>query len=113
MAGLLLLVRFAMSHSTVELEDTDFIEPVLLWVSICMPTGSSKSGLHRFLKSIVEKARAGCGIIGDEASWLLDDQSFEKMGSIMAENRCKLLGLYDELPMFLYYNILTTGSGHI
>lgn len=34
-------------------------------------------------------------------SWMMDDQSFEKMGDIMHKNRWKLLGLYDELSMFL------------
>ena len=30
---------------------------------------------------------------------MLDDQSFEKMGSLMADNHGKLLGLYDELVL--------------
>lgn len=34
-------------------------------------------------------------------TWFLDDQSFEKMGSIMQENNGKILALYDELTMFL------------
>lgn len=32
---------------------------------------------------------------------MLDDQSLEKLGELMQENHWKLLGLYDELPMFL------------
>ena len=32
---------------------------------------------------------------------MLDDESFEKMGDLMHQNHWKLLGLYDELPMFL------------
>ena len=38
LAGLLMILRFCMSHSVTEVEKTDWIEPVLLWVSICMPT---------------------------------------------------------------------------
>ena len=37
----------------------------------------------------------------DEASWLADDQSFEKLGELMEANHGKLLGLYDELSQFL------------
>ena len=99
--GLLLTVSFAMSYSTVEVQGTDWSEPVLLWIAICMPTGSGKSALCKFLKSLVERARQECQLTDDDPSWCLDDQSFEKMGAIMADNHGKLLGLYDELAMFL------------
>ena len=101
LAGLLLTVSFAMSHSTVQVEGTDWMEPVLLWIAICMPTGSGKTALCKFLKSLVEKARQECHLTDNDPSWCLDDQSFEKMGAIMSENHGKLLGLYDELAMFL------------
>lgn len=48
--GLLVVVSFSMSHSVVEVEGTDWLELVLLWVSICMPTGSGKTSLYKFLK---------------------------------------------------------------
>ena len=32
--GLVIIMSFAMSHSVVEVEDTDWIEPVLVWVAI-------------------------------------------------------------------------------
>ena len=41
---------------------------------------------------------------------MMDDQSFEKMGELMEENHCKLLGLYDELPMFL--KLISAEGGH-
>ena len=66
-----------------------------------MPTGSGKSALCKFLKSLVERARQECNLTEDDPSWCLDDQSFEKMGAIMAENHGKVLGLYDALAMFL------------
>ena len=101
LAGLLLTVGFAMSHSTLQIEKSDWVEPVLLWISICMPTGSGKSALCKVLKSIVEKARENTGLTDEDPSWCLDDQSFEKMGAIMSDNHGKLVGLYDELAMFL------------
>ena len=76
------------------------MEPVLLWISICMPTGSGKSSLCKLLKKMVKDARSQCGL-NDGPLWMMDDQSFEKMGELMEENHWKLLGLYDELPMFL------------
>ena len=100
LAGLSIITSFAMSHSVVEVKDTDWAEPVVLWLSICMPTGSGKSSLCKLLKKMIKDAQSQCSV-GDGPSWTLDDQSFEKMGELMGENYGKLLGLYDELPMFL------------
>lgn len=111
LAGLLLTVGFCMSHSVVQVEGTEWVEPVLLWIGICMPTGSGKSALCKFLKSLVEKARVNCGLTSSDSSWCLDDQSFEKMGSLMADNHCKLIGLYDELAMFLSQINVFRGRG--
>jgi hypothetical protein len=108
LVGLLPLVSFSMSHSVVEVEDTDWIEPVLLWMSISMPTGSGKTALCKFLKGILEDAH---GHSESEASWFIDDQSFEKMGALMEDNNSKLLGLYDELSMFLAQINVFRGKG--
>ena len=101
LAGLQIVTSFCMSHSVVQVEGTDWIEPVLLWLSICMPTGMGKSSTCKCLKKIVRDAQVNCGLDKDAPSWLCDDQSFEKIGDLMFRNHWKLLGLYDELPMFL------------
>lgn len=113
LAGLLLIVSFSMSHSVVEVEGTDWVEPVLLWISVCMPTGMGKSSLCKFLRKIVFEAQKQCREHEDDptTSWLMDDQSFEKMGDIMHKNHWKLLGLYDELPMFLSQVNIFRGRG--
>ena len=100
-----------MSHFAVEVEGTDWLEPVLLWISICMPTGAGKSSLCKFLRKLVLQARAQCGIDDTTTSWLLDDQSFEKMGDLMHANSWKLLGLYDELSVFLSQVNVCCGRG--
>ena len=99
LAGLL-IISYAMSRSVVEVQGTDWMEPVLLWISICMPTGSGKSSFCKLLKKMVKDARSQCGL-DDGPLWMMDDQSFEKMGELMEEKHWKLLGLYDKLPMFL------------
>ena len=50
LSGLLLLISFSMS---VSVEGNNWTEPVLLWIAICMPTGSGKSALCKFLRSLV------------------------------------------------------------
>lgn len=107
--GLLLIVSFSMSHCAVEVEGTDWVEPVLLWISVCMPTGSGKTSLCKYLKRLVDKTHAN--IEEDEHSWYLDDQSFEKMGAMMCDNYSKLMGLYDELAMFLSQMNIFRGKG--
>ena len=111
LAGLILIVSFSMSHSTVAVEGTDWIEPVLLWISVCMPTGSGKSSLCKYLRKLVEDARSNSGLEENKPSWFLDDQSFEKMGALMSDNNWKVLGLYDELPMFLSQINVFRGRG--
>ena len=65
LAGLLLIVSF-MSHSVMELEGTDWVEPVLLWISVCMPTGTGKSSLCKFLRKLVMEAEKLCRDHGDD-----------------------------------------------
>lgn len=99
LAGLLFVVSFSMSHSVVKVLDTEWVEPVLVWLAICMPTGCGKSPLCKYLRKLVNQAKVDCN--QNDADWMLDDQSFEKLGELMESNHGKLLGLYDELPMFL------------
>ena len=100
LAGYLIIISFAMSHSVIEIDKTDLVEPVLVWLSICMPTGSGKSSLWSHLTKLVEQARQKC-LDTSSPVWLAGDQSFEKLGEMMSESHCKILALYDELPMFL------------
>ena len=53
------------------------------------------------LRKLVQQCRIQSGLNDVDLSWLLEDQSFEKMGESMSLNHFKLLGLYNELPTFL------------
>lgn len=101
LSGLVFIISYSMSHSVVRVAGTDWMEPVLVWMGICMPTGCGKSSLYKYLRHLVEQAHDQCGQGEKNASWLLDDQSFEKLGELMEANYGKGLGLCDELPMFL------------
>ena len=82
----------------VVVEGTDWAEPVL-WISICM------------LRTLVKRASSQCGLGDSDCVWLLDDQSFEKMGESMYQNHSKLLGLYDKLSTFLTQINVCRGRG--
>lgn len=85
-----------LSPSVVMVPGTDWTEPILVWLTIAMPTGSGKSTVFRHLYSLMRAVRASCGD-EEDPSWVFDDASFEKMGALMHENSSRLLGFYDEL----------------
>ena len=111
LCGYLLLGSYVLSPSVVEVQGTDWVEPVLIWMTMTMPTGSGKSTLFRHLFTILEEVRHKCGISELDPTWLVDDASFEKMGAFMYENSARLLGLYDELAPFLSQIKLYRGGG--
>ena len=91
--GVMSLISYCLSHGVIEVPGTEWVEPSLLWLSICMPTGSGKTPLFSFLTSLLKKVQQKCNDISiqQESIWLLDEASFEKMGAIMSVNQCKLL----------------------
>jgi len=62
LGGLLIVTASAMSHAVVSVPGTEWVEPVYLWVSIGMPTGSGKSILVKYLITLLEKAGRQCGL---------------------------------------------------
>lgn len=61
-AGLLQLTSFFASPALVESTETGWTEPVILWLTISMSTGSRKSALYKLLSNIIKdvKNKAGC-----------------------------------------------------
>ena len=92
---------FVISPAMVQVPGTEWHEPALVWLSVNMPTGSSKSSLYQFLHAVITKVGEGMWLHYRDLSWLLGDASCEKMGDLMALNGGQLLGHYDELSMFL------------
>ena len=105
------LGSFVLSPSVVKVPGTDWTEPVLAWLTISMPTGSGKSTLFRHLYSLLQEIRVTCGVTDEEPTWVFDDATFEKMGALMSENSCRLLGFYDEMSAFLTQINLYRGRG--
>ena len=50
---------------------------------------------------MMQEIRVMCGVTDEEPTWVFDDATFEKMGALMSENSCRLLGFYDEMSAFL------------
>ena len=80
---------------------TQWTQRALIWMSINMPTGSTKSALFQYLQNIIMQIRQKHKYKSHDPVWLLGDTTYEKMGDLMASNENRLLGLYDELSTFL------------
>ena len=100
-----------MSPAIVRVPRTEWSERALVWLSINMPTGSTKSALYQYLNTIIIRVRERCGYTLHDLAWLLGDATCEKMGDLMAANGGRLLGLYDELSTFLSQLNLYRGKG--
>lgn len=111
LGGLITLTSYLVSPAVVKVPDTEWAEKVLVWISINMPTGSTKSALYQYIHSILVCVRAKCGLTSRDPAWLLGDATCEKMGDLMAANGGRLLGLYDELSTFLTQLNLYKGKG--
>lgn len=111
LCGYIVIGSCVLSPSIVKVPGTDWSEPVLVWLTVSMPTGSGKSTLFKHLYSLLNDIRAECGVSSDDPSWVFDDGTFEKMGALMSENSCRLIGFYDELSAFLTQINLYRGRG--
>ena len=54
LSGLLLLVSYCSSDCIVEIPDTQWVEPVLVWITISMPSGSGKTPVYISCKFVRE-----------------------------------------------------------
>ncbi|XP_044177155.1 uncharacterized protein LOC114970457 isoform X2 [Acropora millepora] len=111
LSGILGLLSFAIAHAQVEVPNTLWREPAILWLAIVMPTGTGKSTIYRYLTDILRKVRTK---LENEdmvlKNWLLSDQNVEKLGELMAKNDGKVLGLCDELTNLLSQVNLHSGA---
>ena len=116
-----MLTSFVLSPCVVKVPGTVWVEPALFWLIISMPTGSRKTTVYQFMRRMLEDVRRAAGCTGiykspvsnlftiwlqmhitdSDPAWLLQDATFEKMGVIMAENKGRLLAMFDELSAFL------------
>lgn len=101
LCGYCIVTSYMLSPSIVKAPGTSWEEPVLVWLTICMPTGSGKSVLFKHIFSLLQVIRQKCGLSEKDPSWIFDDATLEKMGAMMHDNCSRLLGLYDEITAFL------------
>lgn len=92
---------FILSPASIKIPETDWEAAVIAWISVNMPTGSRKSPLFVHIFNVMQRVRQRCGVADGDPTWIITDATFEKMGTLMQENGCRLLGFYDEPTSFL------------
>lgn len=110
--GIIILVSFFISHSEIHVENTAWVEPAIVWLSIGMPSGSGKSPVFKYLMKVILQIRELKKVPDNTPSWHLDVATFEKMGALMDDNDGRLIGIYDELTTFLMQINLYKSRGH-
>ena len=76
-------------------------EANLVWLTVCKQGGGGKSTLFRHIYKLIERICSELHLKDNDPSWVFEDASFEKMGALIKENSCRLLGFYDKLSTFL------------
>ena len=64
LAGLLILTSFVLSPSVISVPGTEWTEPALIWLTVCMPTGSRKTTVYQFLRGLLQEIREAAGCTG-------------------------------------------------
>jgi hypothetical protein len=57
LGGLIIITSFILSPASVKVPNTPWDEPVLVWLTISMPTGSRKTTIYKFLRILLKKIR--------------------------------------------------------
>jgi len=109
LASLMSLCGFIISPSVVQVDGTDWKEPVLIWECVCMSTGAGKSPLCTYTESILYTVQSK--VSDEQRCWEVGDTTFEKMGERMSLNSNRLFGIYDELTTFLTKLNVYQGKG--
>ena len=71
LGGLLILTSFALSPAVIAVPTTDWVEPALIWLTICMTTGTRKSTVYHYLLSLLRTARAKVGCKGERITFCM------------------------------------------
>lgn len=108
LSSLLGICGFVIAPSIVEVDGTDWKEPVIIWECVCMPTGAGKSPLWSYIDSLLSSIKEKSG---SSPCWQVGDATFEKMGELMHCNSGRILGMYDELTTFLTQLNVYQGRG--
>ncbi|KAJ7365234.1 hypothetical protein OS493_005329 [Desmophyllum pertusum] len=73
------VLSFAIAHAEVQVPNTMWREPGLLWLAIGMPTGTGKSIIKKYLIDLLRNVRER--LKEDKISF--SDQTFEKLGEVL------------------------------
>ena len=100
LVGSLTPIQYVMGYSEIELENSDWWEPTILWSFMHMPRGTRKSLIYKFVNDLVSDS-CGSDNNADEhgeatPQYKVNETTFEKLGLIIASNEGKVDWYFDE-----------------
>ena len=72
-SGLTSIMSFMLAPSTVFVDGTEWSEPVIVWISIGMPTGSGKSALFNYFLGLLRDVRKKCNRKDIHPAWTVEE----------------------------------------
>ena len=106
-SGLFVPIQYILDYSVVELEDSMWTDPLIVWPLIHAPSGTRKSRIHGFINSLMN-----FGDYLDKDNILpqfkVQETTFENLGMVMEKNDGRVIWMFDEARHFFaqlgYYN---------
>ena len=110
-AGLFVPLQYVMDYSLVELDQSLWTDPLIVWPLIHAPSGTRKSRIHSFVNSLL-KFEEYFETENEENQALpqykVQETTFENLGLVMQNNRGRVIWFFDEARHFFaqlgYYN---------
>ena len=90
LGGLLINTSFVMSPAVVKVPGTSWVEPVLVWLTISMPTGSRKTTIYQFLRELLQRVRCAAKCKGQlyiKIMWIQHAHAVDLAGRYVQHNK--------------------------
>ena len=103
--AIIINLEYFMSFSEVQLEHSDWKEPILAWIMMFMGSGTRKSAIYSFIEDVLYNKtmniiRQNKEQKQGDSEFLLHETTFEKLGSLLEENNGRKLWVFDEARHF-------------
>ena len=101
LAGLWIPIQYVMEYSRAEVERTRWKEPLIVWPLMHSSSGTRKSGIYSFVKSLMNFEDWNEN--DDDKSlprYKVNETTFENLGLVMEKNGGRIIWMFDEARHF-------------
>ena len=100
--GTITPVQYALSYTNVYLENSDWVEPTIMWILQHMPSGTRKSNIGKFVNDLCDATQIDEDNRNENnhPQYKVCETTFEKLGLMMEENKGEMIWYSDEARHF-------------